>query len=311
MIAPSFWSVVAAGAIPLGTPVAMAALGEIVLEEAGLFNVGIEGVMLLGAATGVLAALRGGAWLGLAAGAACGAVAGGGFGLTVIKGKVEPVIAGIVLDILGGGLSTLFYQLLAPAGTINRAAPVLSPIAGSPVNDLPLAGPILATMGPLFPALCVAALFLRWALRRTRTGLRIHAAGNAPDAALMRGVPVERIRFAASVIAGAAAGLAGASVPLGGIGTFTPNMTGGAGFVALAVTIVGRRDPFAVLASAFVFALFGSLALLSQVHDIGLPVELCQALPYVVTLLLLCLTGAWRRYRQFLISRAGRRSLPQ
>jgi simple sugar transport system permease protein len=293
--AAPFWAVVIAGAVPLCTPVIFAALGEVVLEDAGRFNVGIEGMMLLGAAAGVAGSLGGGVWCGLAAGGAIGAAFGLIFGLAVGIGAVDEVIAGIALDLIGVGASTVLYQILAPAGHTNHTAPV-EPSMNLPLLDhVPLIGLALSGAGPFFYLSVGFAVATWWWRRFSRAGLRLRSVGFTPIVAEARGISVRRYQFAAAVVAGGAAGVGGAVVPLAGIGVFTPGMTGGAGFVALAVVIIARRNPFGVLGGAFVFALFNSLALLSQTRDLGLPVELWQALPYAATLALLCIASAQRR----------------
>lgn len=301
----AFWPVVIAGAVPLCTPVILAALGEVVLEDAGRFNVGIEGIMLMGAASGVAGSLWGGVWCGLAVGAVVGAVFGLALGLAVVLGAVDEVIAGIGLDLIGVGIGTILYQLLAPTGQTNRTASVQPQMDLPLLDHVPLIGLALSTAGPFFYLALILAGICRWGLRQSRPGLRLRAVGSAPLMAAVRGITVSRYQIVAAVIAGSAAGLGGAVVPLSGIGTFTPGMTGGAGFVALAVVIIARRDPFGVVAGAFLFALFNSLALLSQTRDLGLPVELCQALPYAATLLLLCAASA-RARKLFPSRRSGR-----
>jgi simple sugar transport system permease protein len=272
--------------------VIFAALGEVVVEDAGRFNVGIEGIMLLGAAGGVVGALWAGVWCGLAVGGAIGAVFGLVFGLAVVSGAVDEVIAGIALDLIGVGLSTVLYQILAPAGHVNHTAPVQPRLDLPVLNRVPLIGLALSTAGPLFWIAVALATATWWWRRYTRAGLRLRAVGFTAVVAQARGIRSRRYVLAAAVLGGAAAGVGGAVVPLSGIGVFTPGMTGGAGFVALAVVIIARRNPFGVLGGAFVFALFNSLALLAQTRDLHLPVELYQALPYAATLTLLCIASA-------------------
>jgi len=299
-----FWSVVIAGAVPLCTPVIFAALGEVIVEDAGRFNVGIEGIMLLGAASGVIGALWAGVWCGLAAGGTVGALFGLVFGLAVVFGGVDEVIAGIALDLIGVGSSTVLYAILAPPGHINHTAPVQPRMDLPLLGGLPLIGLALSTAGTFFWLAVALALVTWWCRRYSRVGLRLRAVGFAEVVAEARGIRSQRYALGAAVLGGAAAGVGGAVVPLSGIGVFTPGMTGGAGFVALAVVIIARRNPFGVLGGAFVFALFNSLALLSQTRYLGLPVELFQASPYAATLVLLCIASA--RGRRFLSARRRR-----
>lgn len=289
-----FWIVVLSGALALSVPVVLAAVGEIFLERTGGFNVGIEGMMLVGAACGVIGSAWGGFWVGLSAGVLAGAVLGILLGLATVYGGADIVIIGIAIGLAGTALSTFFYQLLAPGGGTNTTAPVQPPLNAPWLESIPVVGPILDRAGLLF-FITIGLVLLAWlVLSQTRFGVRIRAVGDDDALAATRGVRVDRYRIATAVIAGAFAGLGGAAVPLANIGTFTPGMTGGAGFIALAVVIIGRGNPLGALGGALLFAFFDRLAILAQTQGLGLPLELYQALPYVVTLLILCLAAAQR-----------------
>lgn len=284
----SFWSIVLAGALTLSTPIILAALGEVFLERAGGFNVGIEGMMLMGAVAGVVGSMWGGVWAGLLAGAVVGALFGLLFGLATAVGRASHVIVGVGLGLVGTGMSSCFYQILAPAGSSNVTAPVQPGVDIMVLKGIPVIGLALSSAGPFFYMAALLTLVSGWVLRNTRFGLRLCAVGHDPRVAAMRGISGMRFRIGSAVIAGAFAGLGGAAVPLSSIGSFTPGMTGGDGFVALAVVIIGRRRPLGVLAGALLFAIFDSLALLAQTQELGLPLEFYGALPYLVTLLILC-----------------------
>lgn len=290
-----FWVAVIAGAFALCAPVLYAGLGEIFLERAGGFNVGIEGMMLVGAVTAVIGSLAGGFWVGLLAGILAGALLGLLLGLATTRGRADTIIVGVALGLLGAGLSTALYQVLV-AGGGNVTAPTQPVLRLEFLAWIPLIGPGLADAGFLFYLAVALILVSAWTLRATRLGLRLRAVGDSPVIAAERGLSLDGYRTVAAVIAGALAGLGGAAVTLSGIGTFTPGMTGGAGFIALAVVIIARRRPLGLLAGALLFALFNSLALLAQTQDLGLPIELYQALPYLVTLLILAVASR-RRWR--------------
>jgi ABC-type uncharacterized transport system permease subunit len=292
-----FWAVVLAGALGLCAPIVIAGLGEIFLERAGGFNVGIEGMMLLGAVFGVLGSHLGGVWVGVLAGIAIGLVLGLLMGTASAVAKADIVIVGIAIGLLGAGLSVFLYQAINPAGSTNQTVQVQPPLHLPFVESIPVLGPGLAHAG-IFFYLSIALVVLAWlVLDHTRFGLRLRAVGDDEAVAATRGISAVRFRVIAALVAGGFAGLAGAVVPLSSIGTFSPGMTGGTGFIALAVVIIGRRTPIGLVAGALVFAFFNSLALLAQTQDLGLPVELFQSLPYLATLLVLCVVSrrAWRR----------------
>lgn len=280
-----FWTVVLAGALALSAPVIIAGLGEVVLERTGGFNVGIEGMMLVGAISGVLIAREYGAWVGLLGGVVAGALAGALFAAATVLGGADIVIVGIAFGLLGTGLSVFLFQWLAPEGAAATTVETLPRLVL--LEGVPILGPVLTGGGVVFLIALVLSVATWAVLRYTRFGLRLRAVGSSEDVAGVRGISPRSYRFVAAVIAGAAAGLAGASIPLGTIGTFTPNMTGGAGFIALAVVIIARQNPLLLIAGALLFAVFNSLALFAQTQSLGLPVEVYQALPYLVTIIVL------------------------
>lgn len=294
-----FWTVVLAGALALCAPIVIAGLGEIFLERTGGFNVGIEGMMLLGAVFGVLGSHLGGVWVGALAGILVGLVLGLLIGLASAVAKADIIIVGIAIGMLGAGLSVFLFQVLNPAGSTNQTVQTQPRLHLPLIEGIPVIGPGLAGAGVFF-YLSLVLVVLSWlVLDHTRFGLRLRAVGEDEAVARTRGIPPVRSRVIAAVIAGGFAGLAGATVPLAEIGTFSPGMTGGTGFIALAVVIIGRRTPAGLIAGALLFSFFNSLALLAQTQSLGLPVELFQALPYLATLFVLCMVSrrVWRRTR--------------
>ena len=292
-----FWTVVLAGALALCAPIVIAGLGEIVLERTGGFNVGIEGMMLVGAVFGVLGSHLGGVWVGVLAGIIAGLVLGLLVGAASALAKADIIIVGIAIGLLGSGLSVFLYQVLNPAGHTNQTVQTQPPLHLPLIEAIPIVGPGLAGAGVFF-YLSVLLVVVSWlVLDYTRFGLRLRAVGDDEAVARTRGISPVASRIVAAVIAGGFAGLAGATVPLAEIGTFSPGMTGGTGFIALAVVIIGRRTPIGLIAGALLFSFFNSLALLAQTQSLGLPVELFQALPYLATLFVLCVVSR-RVYRR-------------
>jgi simple sugar transport system permease protein len=279
-------------------PLILAGLGEVFIERSGAgFNLGIEGILLCGALAGVLGSVAAGPWAGLAVGLAVGLVFGLFYALCAAMG-VDVVLIGITISITGAGVSTYLFQVIAPVGRTNVSAPLL------PTVTVPGLGPPFHEVGIGLWLAVGLAIVSAWVLRSTRFGLRLRASADAETAAL-RGIAVRRHRFVAAMIAGAMAGVAGAVLALGTIGSFTPLMSGGRGFLVLAVVILGRRTPGGVLVAAMLFAGLDGVALVAQTRDLGLPPEAYRALPYVVTLVTLCAHERWRTRRSVKIVTAG------
>lgn len=292
-----FWAAVLSGALLLSVPIILAGVGEIFLEKTGGFNVGIEGFMLVAAASSVIAASVGGFWVGLLGGILAGTVFGLVLGAATAYGKADIVVVGVALGLVGVGLSIFLAQLVSPTGSTKLTVETQPRLESDVVAGIPLIGRAIDDAGVLFGIAIVLSL-LGWAvLTHTRFGLRLRTVGDSEALAVLRGISPTRYRMVAAALAGAFAGLAGAAVPLASIGTFSAGMTGGAGFIALAVVIIARGHVLWLVVGALMFAGFNSLALLSQTAQLGVPVELLHAFPYVATLVVLCVAAARFRRR--------------
>lgn len=295
MLTLAFWEVVLAGTIRLAIPLALAALGETLVERAGVLNLGIEGMMVMGALTGVWTAVQVGSWAGVAAGLAIGALLGVLMALAVVYGEANQIVVGVTLTLLGIGLASFLFQAWIPSGRDTVAVPPMPAVRVPVLADLPLAGPALFAQNLLAYGTFALVPVLAWTLRRSRFGLAIRAAGDDPAAAALRGVATGRVRVLTLVIGGALAGLAGATIAVGYLGSFTDGVTAGRGFVAVAIVIIGNWTPLGALAGSLLFAFCDSLALQAQTGGVVLPVEAWSALPYLVTLAVLIITSRRRR----------------
>lgn len=259
------------------TPVALAAMGETVGQRAGIINVGLEGTMLAGAFTGVYATLTtGNPWIGLLAGVATGVVASLILAWFCVRHHADQVVVGTALNLGLLGLTGTLYRL--QTGTSNA-------LLDAP--KLPNAGGFDAVMGFTL----VAALAGFWVLTKTSWGLVVRAAGEYPDAVEAGGFRLGRIRTGALAINGLMAGLAGAYLSLGIVGTFTDNMTAGRGFVAIALVTFGRWNPVGVLGAALLIGYLESLQYRLQAEGSAIPYQLLLALPYVLSLAVLVILG--------------------
>jgi simple sugar transport system permease protein len=275
-----------AGAVALAVPLVFGALGGVLGERSGVVNIAIEAQLLFGAfAAAVVASMARTPWVGLVSAMAAGVLVAGLLGLFAITYKVDQVIVGVVLNVLVVGLTNfLFRQVLTPnAETLNspeRFSIVPIPILG----QLPLVGPALFRQTPLVYLLYLIVAVVSYALYRTRWGLRVRAVGEHPTAADTVGIRVNRTRWRTILLAGAIAGLGGAYFSLVSVSGFNREMTGGAGFIALAAVIFGKWDPIRATLAALLFGFASNLQGVLSVIGSPVPSQFMLMLPYVVTI---------------------------
>ena len=274
------------GAVALAIPLVFGALGGVLGERAGVVNIAIEGQLLFGAfAAAVAASLTGSPWAGLVAAMVAGALIALVLGLFAITYFVDQVIVGVVLNVLVIGLTNfLFRQVLTPyADTLNspdRFSRLPIPVLG----DIPLIGPVLFRQTPLVYVLYAVVALVAFALYRTRWGLRVRAVGEHPKAADTVGIKVNRTRYRTILLAGAIAGLGGAYFSLVSVAGFNREMTGGAGFIALAAVIFGKWDPIRATLAALLFGFASNLQGVLSAIGSPVPSQFMLMLPYVVTI---------------------------
>jgi ABC-type uncharacterized transport system permease subunit len=280
-----FLSVIAAS-----TPLLLAAAGELVVERSGVLNLGVEGMMIMGAACGFAGAyLTGSTFLGALFGIVAGAALSVVFALLTLGLAVNQVATGLALTILGIGLSGLIG-----AGFVGQRI-VLAPHLHIPVlTDIPLIGRILFGQDAFvyFSILLVVAIW--WFLYRTRAGLILRAIGDNHTSAHALGYPVLRIRLLAVLFGGGCAGLAGAYLPLAYTPFFIPGMTAGRGWIALALVVFSSWRPGRLVAGAYLFGAVTILQLHAQALGLGIPSQLMTALPYLATVIVLVLISSAR-----------------
>lgn len=284
-----FAAVLAAG-LRLATPIALAAIGETLAQRAGVINVGVEGIMLVGAVSAVLFAVwSGNPWIGLLAAMAAGMLLASVHAWFSVVLKVEQIVSGIALLFLGLGLSgTIFRLTLAEAGTAIQV-PGFSPLDLFGLARVPVVGPILFGHHALVYLMIASAGLLLALLSSTRLGLMIKAAGDAPEAADASGIPIDRVRFLAVVAGGAFAGAGGAFLSTAQLWGFVENMTAGRGFLAIACVVFARWNPLLAVAIALVFGIADAVQIRLQSLYPGVPYQLFVVAPYAVALVSLAL----------------------
>jgi simple sugar transport system permease protein len=267
-------------------PIMLGSTAGVLSEQSGVFNIAIEGEFLAGAFT---AALVGSAThstlLGLASGIAAGLVVGLLLAVLTIRYHVDQVVAGIILITLMTGLTGYFSdQILTPdAGTLN-SPPVIQPVAVPLLDKLPVVGEALFDQSPLFYAAIAVVIAVEFLLRKTRTGLRIRAVGESPDAAESAGLNVRRLRYLAVSAAGAIAGIGGAYFTVGSSGEFVAQISSGLGYVALAAVILGSWRPAQAAAAALLFGFASSISTTFSLLRVSISPSLLLMIPYIVTI---------------------------
>lgn len=291
----SFLIALLTAGIRLATPVLLAVLGEIITERAGVLNLGLEGVMLVGGLAGFMVAYAVehgaglpllGAWFGLGAGLLAGMLMGLLMAVMTVTFSADQVVAGVTLVLFGQGLTTYLYRqqfaslTARVTGLENWPIPVLSKI--------PVLGEVLFTHNVMV-YLSVALVWLCWFLLfRTNWGLQIRAVGENPAAADTSGINVKRTRYASLLLGSALVGLGGAVLTVAQLHLFREGVTAGRGWIAVALVFFARWRPWRALGGALLFGLADALQF--RIQALGskdLPYEFLLMLPYVLTLLVL------------------------
>jgi general nucleoside transport system permease protein len=286
----------------LATPLLFACLAGLYSERAGIFDIGLEGKMLMAAmASASVAFLTGSVWAGLLAGMGASLVMAGLHGVASITFRGNQLISGVALNFVASGITVLIAQRLFGQG--GRTPPLAGDARFSPINlpfaeelrDVPVIGPLYYEVISGHPLLVYVALLAVpvtwWVLYRTRFGLRLRAVGENPAAVDTAGISVVGLRFAAVAITGVLCGLAGAYLATALQAGFGREMTAGRGYIALAALIFAKWRPVAALWACLLFGFFQALALrpdvVEAVVQVKIPVPFLDALPYVLTVLVL------------------------
>jgi ABC-type uncharacterized transport system permease subunit len=264
-------------------PLLIAAMGELVAERSGVLNLGVEGMMAVGAVVGFIAGyLTGVPAIGVLASILAGAAMAALFGLVTLVFVANQVASGLALTIMGLGLSGLIgdkYVSIPGLGLQRIHIPVLT--------DIPIVGPLLFGEDPLVYLAVALAIGVSWFLFRSRGGLIVRAVGDNHVSAHALGYNVIRVRFLAVLFGGACAGLAGGYLSIVYTPQWTPSMTAGRGWIALALVVFGTWLPLRVAIGAVLFGAVGILQLNAQGYGVSAPAQFLTMLPYVATVVVL------------------------
>lgn len=269
--------------ITAATPLLLAAIGELVVERSGVLNLGVEGMMILGAVMGFAAAQATGSPY---VGVLCAMLAGMGlallFGFLTIHLVANQVATGLALTLLGLGLAGMIGEAF-----VGRPGVKLQAIEVPILSDLPVIGRALFGQDLLVYVSLALVAAVSYVLFRTRAGLIIRAVGDNHGSAHALGVSVRKVRYLAVLFGGACAGLAGGYLSLAYTPQWVEGMTAGRGWIALALVVFATWRPLRVLAGAYLFGAVGILQFHAQAHGVGVPSQLLAALPYVATIAVL------------------------
>jgi ABC-type uncharacterized transport system permease subunit len=274
------------GSLALAVPLVFGALGGVLGERAGVVNIAIDGQLLAGAfAAALVGSLTGSAIGGLAGAIAAGMLVALLLAVFAVSYFVDQIIVGVVLNVLVIGITSfMFSQVLAPNAATLNAPPRLATVPIPLLSEIPLLGPVLFRQSVIVYLLYIAVAVVAWALYRTRWGLRLRAVGEHPKAADTVGIKVNRTRFRTILLAGAIAGMGGAFYTMVSAQAFNREMTGGAGYIALAAVIFGKWDPIRATLAALLFGFASNLQGVLSVLGSPVPSQFMLMLPYVVTI---------------------------
>ncbi len=282
-----------AASLNAGTALAIAGIGLLVNERAGILNLGAEGLMLVAAIAGFAVAVHYNPWLAFAAGMAAGALLAACFGVLVIWLNTNQVATGLALSLFGGGLSA-FVGIPYVSEKLGEQAQFKVPLLG----DIPFIGPALFHQHPMVYIAMALVAALAWFLYRTRAGLVLRAVGESPESAHALGYPVRRIRMLAVLAGGAMCGLAGAYISVVYTPLWIEGMVAGKGWIALALTTFATWRPARVLLGAYLFGGVTMLQFYFQARGVHVPSEFLAMLPYLATvgvLVLISRNASWIR----------------
>lgn len=289
--------VILVSAIFYGTPLLFAALGELLAERSGVLNLGVEGMMLMGAVVGsaISARMEGPGWLVLLA-ALVGSMVAGALtaslhAFAVITLRINQTVSGLALTILTGaaGLSSYLANVWQLRDPVPHQFTTMNLFG---LGGLPIVGPLLFNQTFLTYLSWVLVALCSWYLFRTRAGLNLRAVGESPSTADAVGLNVNGTRYVHTLIGGAFAGLGGIAFSLSIVPTWVDGMTAGRGWIALALVIFGFWRPLWVMGGAYLFGALSSLSLILQARGVQIPPEALDSIPYVATVVVLVVVSA-------------------
>ena len=278
--------------IRLATPLLFATLGGILNERAGVINIGLEGIMLMGALSGVFGAwFLNSPWLGFLCGVLAGTIISWIHGFLSISLKANQIVSGAAINLIGLGLSSFLIRIVFGLKEQQRVVPHFSPLDIPHLSNIPVLGPILFNQLALVYLALLLVPVMWIVLYRTRWGLMVTSVGEHPQAAASVGINPLNVRYVCVLLSGALAGAGGAVLSLGQLHFFQDEMVAGRGFIALAALIFGRWNPVGGLIACLIFGAADALQFRGQAAGLEIPHQFMLMFPYVLTLGILIVFG--------------------
>ncbi|QQP92477.1 ABC transporter permease [Skermanella sp. TT6] len=299
LLSATFW----AATLRIATPYILGTLGELVCERAGVLNLGIEGIMTLGALAGWMAVYQGaGLWTGVLVAALAGALLGLLHALLTVPLGLSQHVTGIGVTLLGTSLSYYVYRMALPQVSTPPTIEPFQPFAVPVLSDIPVIGPALFTQTPLTYAALAAVALVAWVLYRTPAGLAVRMVGENPAAAEAQGIDVTAVRVGAVVCGSALMAVGGAFLTLSAFNAFFFNMINGRGWICIALVVFASWRPGKALLGALLFAAFDAFQLrLQQIVGPALPYQVFLMLPYLLSILALVVMSRRAAYPRALM----------
>jgi ABC-type uncharacterized transport system permease subunit len=270
--------------IRTATPLALAALGETVVERAGVINIGLEGIIIAGAFGAAAAAGFAGVSGALVTAASAGLLCATILGILIVALHAEQIVAGTALTLLALGATGLLYRTMFGTTGVALTIPTAKAIAIPLLSSAPILGRALFAQPATTYVVYALVPLIAWWLSRTHAGLSLRAVGENPAAAIAAGISPNRVRWLALLFGGALGGLSGGCLVVAQVGTFAEGMSAGRGFIAIAIVALGRWSPLGVAIAAFLFGAASALQFLFQSLGWNVPYQLFLAFPYLLTL---------------------------
>lgn len=276
--------------IRTAVPILIAALGIVFSQRAGIVNIGIEGLMLIGAFAGVLGSyITGSVFLGTLVAIISSMVFALIFAFFTITIKADQTVVGTAINIIAGGLTIVLNRVIFGSNMTNIQLDVFDIVPIPVLNKIPILGPSLFTQSIPVYIIFLLVPIANFILYKTNTGLKIRAVGENPKACDTVGLNVIKIRYATVLYSGLMAGVAGAFVSMGQLSFFTEGMVAGRGFMALAAVVFGNYSPYGVMFASLVFGAGEALQYRLQASGSGIPYQFLLMLPYLITIVAVCI----------------------
>ncbi len=272
--------------VRMAAPLMLVGIGGVFTERSGIFNIGMEGIMLTGALMATLGTdLTGSVWVGMLFAMVAGGLLAAIHAYLTVTRRADQIVAGAAMNLLAlGGTELIFAQLFTGDRTRVALFPIIAP---EWLREVPIIGPILFSQSVIVWLAYLLPVIATWVLYRTSWGLNIRAVGDHPHAVATAGISVFRLKYIGVILSGVFAGLGGCALVLGSLGYFAPGMTNGRGFIVLAALVVGKWNPVWVAAACLMFGGADAIQLRIQTQQSAIPYQFLVMAPYILTILAL------------------------